>query len=126
MRRTLSISLVLLLWLGPLAAVLPGISESRLPFCCRRHGAHHCAMDADQAAAQNDGSGPVISAPSRCPQFPAAIATTPAPAFAPAGSPATTPALRVGIYAPGSSRDAARMGQLRSQADRGPPALATA
>jgi hypothetical protein len=58
MRRALSISLVLLLWLGPFAAVLPGIDESRLPLCCRRHGVHHCA-DADKRFSER-GFRPVI------------------------------------------------------------------
>ena len=36
MRRGLSISLIVLLWLGPFVAVLTGIDETPLPFCCRR------------------------------------------------------------------------------------------
>ena len=50
MRRALTIFLILNLWLGPLAAILPASDESRLPPCCRRHGAHHCAMAARMAA----------------------------------------------------------------------------
>jgi hypothetical protein len=125
MRRAFSISLILLLWLGPLAAVLPSLSESRLPFCCRRHGAHHCAMDADVASAKSDG-GPAFSAPSRCPQFPATVAASPGPAFALTVSTAGVPVLLVSMYSPGASRDAARPGRLGTRADRGPPALAIA
>lgn len=119
MRRALSISLVLLLWLGPFAAVLPGIDEARLPLCCRRHGAHHCA-DADKSAAQSPDSGPSFNASSRCPQFPATLAAATTAAFAPAVGPASATPV-VDMYASGASRDAARVGQLRTQADRGPP-----
>jgi hypothetical protein len=119
MRRALSISLILLLWLGPFAAVLPGIDESRLPLCCRRHGVHHCA-DADKGASQSSDSGPSFNASSRCPQFPATLAAATTAAFAPAVGPAGAVPI-VDRYTPGASRDAARTGQLRMQADRGPP-----
>lgn len=121
MRRALSISLILLLWLGPLAAVLPGIDESRLPLCCRRHGAHHCA-DADASASTSADSGPSFTASSRCSQFPATVAATTTAAVAPAVGPAAAAAV-VDLYIPGASRDAARVGQLRTQVDRGPPSL---
>ena len=44
MRRAISIFLILFFWLGPLETLLPGGEDARLPACCRRHGAHHCAM----------------------------------------------------------------------------------
>jgi len=44
MRRTLSIFLVLFFGLGPVAAALHAEEDAGLPACCRRHGAHHCAM----------------------------------------------------------------------------------
>jgi hypothetical protein len=119
MRRALSISLILFLWLGPFAAVLPGIDESRLPLCCRRHGAHHCA-DADNSAARSADSGPSFNASSRCPHFPATVAAATTAAFTPAVGPAGAAPV-VDKYASGASRDAARMGQLRTQANRGPP-----
>lgn len=129
-RRGFSISLILFLWLGPLAALLPGISESRLPFCCRRNGSHHCAMDADTAAdaaaAQSDSSRPVLSAPSHCPRFPAAVVPSVRSAVAVAVWPANWSAQGIGIYSPGTRRDAARTGQLRTQADRGPPSSSLA
>ncbi len=119
MRRALSISLILLLWLGPFAAVLPGIDESRLPLCCRRHGSHHCA-DADNSASQRADSGPSFNASSRCPQFPATVAAATTVAFTPAVGFANAAPV-IDLYTPGASRDAARVGQLRTQADRGPP-----
>ena len=68
MRRGLSILLVLLFAAGPLSFVLSASGDASLPACCRRHGAHHCAMDA-QVAAGAPGDA-ILKAPSRCPQFP--------------------------------------------------------
>src|ERR1700726_2095194 len=70
MRRSFSISLVLLFLLAPLASWLPGADESNLPMCCRRHGNHHCAASAG-AASSTDGTHS-IGAPSQCPQYTAA------------------------------------------------------
>jgi hypothetical protein len=117
MRRAISISLILLLWLPALAALMPGSEDLRLPFCCRRQGAHHCAMDSVQGGA----SGPAFSAPSRCPQFPSALPATIAPPFAPAAAPAQWAALVSGIYTHVAQREAARVARLRAQLDRGPP-----
>jgi len=125
MRRTLSISLILLLWLPAVAAVLPGVNDVRLPFCCRRQGTHHCAMGANDAAGQSDGPGAAIGAPSRCPQFPATPAATTSPAFALVGA-ASGPAPAAVVFLPGASRDAARAGRLRAQLDRGPPSFTIA
>jgi hypothetical protein len=126
MRRALSISLILLLWLPAVAALLPGAGEARLPFCCRRQGAHHCAMDANGAAAPSDGSGRAVSAPSLCSQFPSTPAVTTSRVFVPVARPASGPALLLVVHSPGPSRDAARAGRLRAQLDRGPPASAIA
>jgi|SRR5438045_3195912 len=126
MRRALSISLILLLWLPALAAVLPASADSLLPFCCRRNGAHHCAMDADANSSQNGNSGPTVRGPSHCPQFPAAIPATISPLFVTASALAGWPALTSGIYSNVARRDAARAGRLRTQLDRGPPSLAPA
>ena len=121
MRRALSISLILLLWLPAFAALLPGTDDARLPFCCRRQGAHHCAMENSGAAAQADGSGPAFHAPSRCTQFPASLPATVSPASAVAAAPAEWPSLTSGIYSRVARLEAARAGRLRSQLDRGPP-----
>lgn len=117
MRRLFSISLTLLLWLGPLASLLPGADESRLPFCCRRHGAHHCAMDAAPA----QGSGVALKAPSRCPQFPAALAVRTAPVFGLTVPLKGLSAIAISKYSSGASRDDARAGQIETCAGRGPP-----
>jgi hypothetical protein len=50
MRRGFSIFLILLFGLGPLSAFVDGSEDASLPPCCRRHGAHHCAMAMQMAA----------------------------------------------------------------------------
>ena len=122
MRRTLSISLILLFWLPAIAALMPGSEDVRLPWCCRRQGAHHCAMDSTESGV----SGPAFRAPSHCPQFPAALPAAIAPAFVAAPAPAQWPALASGAYAQVAEREAARAGRLRAQLDRGPPVSALA
>ena len=124
MRRALSISLILLLWLPAVAALMPGAGDASLPFCCRRQGAHHCAMDAG-AATPGDGSGPAVHAPSRCPQFPNLPATV-SPTSIAAVAQADGLPMVVGFYSPFARRDAIRAGRKRVQLDRGPPASALA
>ena len=122
MRRALSISLILLLWMPALAALLPGSEDVRLPFCCRRQGAHHCAMD----SGENTDSGPVAKAPSSCSEFPAVLPATIAPVFVVAATPAHGPALVSATYSSVARREAASAGRLRAQLDRGPPISALA
>jgi hypothetical protein len=73
-RRSLTTLLILLFGL-PLAAPLlaqGGDLASTLPACCRRSGAHHCAMTMEQAAASVQGTH--LTAPlSSCPEYPKAI-----------------------------------------------------
>lgn len=125
MRRGLSILLVLLFGLWPLAGTLEAGDDSRLPQCCRRHGAHHCAMTAQMAAAIAEaasGSTPMLAAPMTCPLFPgfAAGPSTPSHAMAtPVTSLAVLPAQVSSLVA---SRTGARMRPIRTHAGRGPPA----
>jgi hypothetical protein len=50
MRRVFSIFLILFFGLGPLSALVEGSDDASLPACCRRLGAHHCAMYAENMA----------------------------------------------------------------------------
>lgn|SRR5208337_1416396 len=72
MRRGFSILLVLFFGIGPLSALIDGSEDAGLPPCCRRHGAHHCAMYS-QIMAMRGGSRvdptPGISAPLTCPLY---------------------------------------------------------
>jgi hypothetical protein len=122
MRRALSISLILLFWLPAFAALMPGSEDVRLPWCCRRQGAHHCAMD----SADRGASGPAFKAASRCAQFPGELPATLAPVFVAAAAPALRPVLVSSIDSPVARREAARAGRLRAQLDRGPPATSLA
>lgn len=57
MRKLLSI-LLLATFALPLLAAIPALAstpESRLPACCRRGGAHHCMLSAEQIAALEQG-----------------------------------------------------------------------
>jgi len=122
MRRALSISLIFLFWLPALVALVPGSEDLRLPYCCRRQGVHHCAMD----EAQPGVSSPAVKASSRCPAFPSALPATIAPAFVHAAPSMPLPAIRSAIISRVARREAARAARLRAQVDRGPPLSATA
>jgi len=84
MRRGFSIVLMLVFGLMPLSALVPGSEDANLPACCRRHGAHHCAMN--MAAARGKikrESAPAFSSPLTCGNYPAAETafSTPPPAL---------------------------------------------
>ena len=68
MRRALSILLMLLVGAGPLSYAFSLSDELSLPACCRRNGAHHCAMDGDQS--QRAAAPAATKARSRCLQYP--------------------------------------------------------
>jgi hypothetical protein len=124
MRRFVSIFMILLFWLGPLAAILPANAESRLPACCRRLGAHHCAMSAEwaaKAAQASPGSSPVLTAPLHCSYFPGSIAVTTTPVHALAASSVDLPVQLATAHSPEASRAAARLSPIRTRASRGPP-----
>jgi hypothetical protein len=74
-RRLLSFTLLLLFSLPllmPLVALGQG-PESQLAACCRRAGAHHCAMSAEQLALL-DGGRHFTAPQSTCPMMPKAVA----------------------------------------------------
>ncbi len=124
MRRGLVISLILFFGLGPLAAALPDSGDSRLPACCRRHGAHRCAASVLMAAAMAEAASgtPTLSAPATCPCFPGytAAPTTPSHALAPLA--AAMPVLPEQAHSPAAGRAETRLGPIRALAGRGPPA----
>ena len=74
MRRLLSLGLLLLFSLpliAPVLALATG-SEANLPACCRRNGAHHCAMKDHPSQSSIDGTN-LSSIPQHCPAYPAVI-----------------------------------------------------
>ena len=127
MQRALSILLILFFGLGPLAVTLSAADDSRLPACCRRHGAHHCAMSPQMAAqmadmtSASDPSTPNIKAPSTCPYFPGYTVTVNTTTLAVAPAPLSLPNLMAEPHSPAAGRAAARVSQLRTRANRGPP-----
>jgi hypothetical protein len=124
MRRLLSILLVLFFGLGPLAATLEASDDAHMPACCRRHGAHHCAMNLGTAVTTSESasSETIVTAPSTCPAFPGHGAAT---TSAPQALIATTPGLLSLIaetYAHSAALAAARTSQIRTRSGRAPPA----
>src|SRR5579863_9501170 len=125
MRRIFSILFVILFGLAPLAATLAGDNAS-LPACCRRHGAHQCAM-ADDAIArifQVASRPPSFTPPSHCPQYPERgnAAPSPAPALPQIARAVSTETHSLLPLA--ASTLAAGSIHLRLPALRGPPASA--
>jgi len=125
MRRLPSIFLILFFWLGPLAATLPASDDdSRLPPCCRRHGAHHCAMSARMRAMMAgaaSNSNPAFTAPVTCPCFPGCTAGPATATHALAASGVSLPIMLAQAHSPAAARAAARLSQIRTRAGRGPP-----
>src|SRR3569833_4497779 len=68
MRRSLSILLMLLFGAGPLSFAFNLSDDLSLPACCRRHGAHHCAMDSH--GSQKASRDSTLKARSRCREYP--------------------------------------------------------
>ncbi len=84
MRRFLFVFLVLCFGFGPLTATLVADEDARLPACCRRNGAHHCAMSADMQSGELRAESPTpsLSAPAQCPQYPGSPRIISAPSHA--------------------------------------------
>ena len=124
MRRALSIFLVLLFGLGPLSATLEAGEDARLPPCCRRHGAHHCAMSDATIARMIEAESvtPAFTAPAHCPYDPANLSGLMAPMHALARSTAIPTVLLAQAHSPADPRAAACLSPDRTRAGRGPPA----
>jgi hypothetical protein len=124
MRRSLAILLMLFFALGPLQGLLEASEDSRLPACCRRHGAHHCAMDQDMQAAlqQETSSTPAFSAPATCPSFPGFALGFSTPSHALAASASWAPVLFHQTYSLQAPSADVRTVDLRTRCGRAPPA----
>ncbi len=124
MRRALAISLILFFSIGPLSALLGESDDPSVPACCRRHGEHHCATAAKMASLIEAASGNAsLTAPLTCPLFPrtVALAASSTQAFVP--EPVALPILLAEYHSPLVARASARISQIRTRADRGPPSL---
>ncbi|MFP5210858.1 MAG: hypothetical protein ACLGRW_16385 [Acidobacteriota bacterium] len=127
MRRGLSILLVLFFGLGPLAATLPASDDASLPPCCRRNGAHHCAMSMRMAAMMAEaayGSVPLLASPAHCPLYPQHPAAWLTPPYALAAAFAGLPHLLVEAGPAAAEPVTRSLNRIRACAGRGPPAFA--
>ena len=122
MRQALTAFLVLFFGLGPLTAALPGGEDAGLPPCCRRHGAHHCAMYMRMAALMRPSPTPAVHAPFHCPLYPGSGAVLLSSGYALTSNPGAPPVLavcaRLLVFEPA----AGLRNPGRCHAGRGPPA----
>ena len=128
MRRVLSILLVLFFGFGPLAATVGASDDAGLPACCRRNGAHHCAMSAAMRAwmFKADSRTPGFTAPAHCPFYPNGSTAATAPGHALAVASAAQSALVFEALASVPYRASVRAAALDTIASRGPPTSALA
>ena len=116
-RPLLALSCVIYFTFALLAPMLSAFqAESRIPQCCRRNGAHHCAM----LAASN--GAPAVSA--TCPSFPQPSATAPATNVAALVPPPPATLLhRTTFTASQRAETQRRLSRERSRHKRGPPSF---
>jgi hypothetical protein len=124
MRRGFSIFLILFFALGPISATVEGGDDPTLPACCRRGGAHHCAMSAQIAAMEQAASGAnaTVTAAPTCPLFPGFMAGPATPAHAFPASQVDLPAPHLQVLTFVHGRIESRLTPIRTHAGRGPPA----
>jgi len=124
MRRGFSIFLILLFGFGPLSAMVDGAEDANLPACCRRNGAHHCAMSVEMMATMSHivDPRPSFTAPLTCPYYPGPSITllTPAHAMTAAAASAQTGWMETRATVPGNA--VARSFPSDAHSGRGPPA----
>jgi len=124
MRRGFSIYLILFFGLGPLSALLKGSEDAYLPPCCRRHGAHHCAMYRQimaMRAHQALDPRPAFCAAKTCPLYPGPRLGILAPAHALAAEETGMRADFACRFAAGLTRTIACSRPSLAHAGRGPP-----
>ena len=125
MRRGFSIFLILFFGLGPLSAFVDGSEDAGLPPCCRRHGAHHCAMYAQimaMRAGREIDRTPGFSAPLTCPLYHGPAFSMLMPAHALTAAPARYRPEQTRAFVAMPGRAEAFSTPSCAHAGRGPPA----
>jgi 4'-phosphopantetheinyl transferase EntD len=121
MRRGIALFLMVLFGLWPLTGTLAASDESRLPACCRRHGAHHCAMALAAMARLKPSKTPVLEAPATCPSFPRHLSGATTPTVALAAAAVRAARMPASATAPRFPAEAAIHRKILPLAGRGPP-----
>jgi len=125
MRRALAIFLALTFGLGPCVALLQASEDTRVPICCRRNGAHHCAMSGEASAptaAAEQQTAPTIAASTHCPDYPGSVPARITTVHALAPIQATILGLTAQRRRQIVSSPAANRNQVSTHTVRGPPA----
>lgn len=76
LQRILAILLLVLIGFPPLTPAFGSDSESNLPACCRRTGAHHCSLQSSTPTVPAPPSAPVVRGNPRCPLYPGIVSST--------------------------------------------------
>ncbi|HEY2471810.1 MAG TPA: hypothetical protein VGI45_28750 [Terracidiphilus sp.] len=123
MRRVLSILLALAFGLGPVAFAIGYDESTSLPACCRRQGAHHCAMSPKARAyiARALGKTPAFTSPTQCPLYPVHGNASPISHAALIRNPILSLGLLEQVRARASRISRPANSDLRIPALRGPP-----
>ena len=119
MRRAVATLVVALTGFVPLSPALVSTSDSNLPACCHRGGAHHCSTEAQP---DSTGGASIAAVQTKCPLYPKSTAAVRGQDFAIAASSKT--------HAPEAAAQRAAIGEKEvppaqfdhSPHKRGPPA----
>jgi len=124
MYRGFSIFLILFFGMGPLSVFIDGSDEASLPPCCRRHGAHHCAMKMHMAAMAHlaPDPRPAFNVPLTCPNYPGPSITILMPSHALTSGQASPHIAVTHSAALIFARNTVHEGPSRTYDGRGPPA----
>jgi hypothetical protein len=91
-------------------------AESRVPLCCRRHGAHHCSMGMTLP-------GENVTTAGHCPQWPRAVTTATTQDFVTRSAQTSIATLPLVALVRVRNADAGRIARERQLSLRGPPTI---
>jgi hypothetical protein len=118
MRRAIALLLMLVFSSMLMAPLFASDPEANLPACCRRHGKHHCMMQAVQGS---DGPPGLTAVREKCPCFPVGTVAGRSVQFAPEPGGLFHPAARSGTLLVPPAQPGVRASFLGSYPKRGPP-----